>query len=560
MDTRPIVVPATGGRCIAWLILVCALFGTATHPAWSTSYYVRPDGGDSRQCDGLSDLAHSGPGGGRACAWIHPFIALPPGGEARISGGDTLFIGSGQYRMGLGAPGSDSCHPTYSWDCHMPALPAGPDAANPTRILGAGHDVGCPAPPTFWGTERADIILNLEHSSHAEIACLEITDRSSCIEFHCHGGGCAGEVLRCERDRPPFGDWASTGVFAADARDVRLADIYIHGLAGRAIRAGRIGNWRLERVRLLANGWAGWDGDIGDDSSNHGRLLFQDVEIAYNGCAEGWPESDISGCWAQGAGGYGDGLGTARTGGEWVFESARIHHNTSDGLDLAYLDETSRVTVSASLFEGNAGNQIKVAGSASISNSIVIGNCAQFLADGNFASGDHCRAGGDAIFLGLGPGVESNLINNSITGQGNCLVSSAGDAGGRLLFANNLFVGQRAHARDRASCHFHTDQHGVDVQWRSNLVAGVHRGVCASSNLCPRGVGIRRSDVDDFDPTPVPGSSMTGETIESEAVASDFWGRPRPAGGPTTIGAVEPNGPPIAMRLLRSRLQRPRRE
>lgn len=557
MDTQGAIAPAGGGGgLVAWLIVICVLLGTGIDPAWGGTYYVRVDGGDLRQCDGRSDRAHSDSENGRACAWVHPFIALPPGGEARISGGDTLFIHAGDYRMGIGAPGSDNCHPAYSWDCHMPALPAGPDAANPTRVLGAGHDVGCPVPPILWGAERAGMILNLEQSSHTEVACLEITDRSGCIEFHCHGGGCTDEVLSCRREIPPFGDWASTGIFAADAVDVRLADIHVHGLAGRAIQAGRIGDWRLERVRLVANGWTGWDGDIGSNSSNHGRLHFQDVEIAYNGCSEGWPEPRIKGCWAQGAGGYGDGLGTARTGGEWVFDRARIHHNTSDGLDLVYLDGTSRVIVGASLFEGNAGNQIKVAGSALIANSVVIGNCGRFAGHGNFASGDHCRASGDAIFLGLGPGIESKLANNSITGEGNCLVSSAGEAGGRLVFTNNLFVGQRAYARGRASCHFHSEQTSVDIAWRANVVVDVHRPVCASGNLCPRDAGIRGTDVDNFDPTPLPGSLMIGQAARDEAVPSDFWGLPRPPGGPHTIGAVEPHGSTTAMQALRSRLLR----
>ena len=39
-------------------------------------------------------------------------------------------------------------------------------------------------------------------------------------------------------------------------------------------------------------------------------------------------------CWAQQTGGYGDGLGTTSTGGQWLIEDSFFHHNTSDGLDL----------------------------------------------------------------------------------------------------------------------------------------------------------------------------------------------------------------------------------
>ncbi len=116
--------------------------------------------------------------------------ALPPEGPPRISGGDTLIITNGSYRMGYGAPGADICETDYTWDCHMPPISSGPDAANPTRILGAGWDSGCANPPELWGAERAYFILNLIGSSNVEIACLEITGHSGCVEDHT--GGLAG--------------------------------------------------------------------------------------------------------------------------------------------------------------------------------------------------------------------------------------------------------------------------------------------------------------------------------------------------------------------------------
>lgn len=549
--------PAARGSCAcrASLILLAVAAGIA--PALADTFYVRVDGGNASECDGRVDVPYPGVGRNRACAWKHPFIALPPGGQPRIEGGDTLIIGSGSYAMGLGAPGSGDCHPAYSWDCHMPALPAGADAAHPTLVLGAGHEAGCTSPPVLWGTERASVVLNLAGTEHAKVACLEITDRSPCIEFHCHAGGCGDEILACERERPPFGRWASTGIFASDADDILLIDLHVHGLAGRGIQAGRIADWHIERVRIEANGWAGWDGDIGGDSGNSGRIHFLDVDISYNGCAESWPEREIRGCWAQGAGGYGDGLGTAATGGEWVFDRVRIHHNTSDGLDLAYLETESLVKVRRSLFEGNAGNQVKIAGSATISNSIVVGNCAHFAGHGNFADSDHCRAGGDAIFLGLAATIESRLVNNSITGEGNCLVSSAGEAGGRLVFANNLFVGQPAHARGRASCHFHTDQREAEITWRNNVSHGVHDAICSVGNACVYEVAIASTDLDGFDPTPQEDGPLFGASRPGYRLGHDFWGFPRSARNPHVVGAIGPLGRSRAMEALRNGLRRP---
>ncbi|HSH27079.1 MAG TPA: hypothetical protein VK972_04830, partial [Wenzhouxiangella sp.] len=253
------------------------------------TYYVRTDGGSADQCNGLDDSPWPGSENNRNCAWKHPFIALPPAGNPRIDGGDTLIIGTGSYRIGLGAPGSDSCGAGWSWDCVMPTIPSGPSPAQKTRILGAGHDSGCSNPPELWGTERAKHVLNLQGSSNVEVACLEITDHESCIEFHCHNGQCNGEVDACKRDAPPFGDWAGRGISASDSSNVLLRDLNIHGMASRGIIAGGLNNWTMQRVKIVANGWAGWDGDIGSGSSNSGTIRFIESEISWNGCAERWP-------------------------------------------------------------------------------------------------------------------------------------------------------------------------------------------------------------------------------------------------------------------------------
>ena len=100
-------------------------------------------------------------------------------------------------------------------------------------------------------------LLDLSGSAHVEVACLEITDHASCVENHCHGGACAGEVARCERDQYPYGDWAGTGLRAHGATDVLLRDLDIHGLALRGIHAGRLTDWTLQRVRVVGNGWSG---------------------------------------------------------------------------------------------------------------------------------------------------------------------------------------------------------------------------------------------------------------------------------------------------------------
>ena len=75
--------------------------------------------------------------------------------------------------------------------------------------------------------------------------------------------------------------------------------------------------------------------------------MFEGVEVSFNGCGESWPAKTVNlkTCWGQEAGGYGDGLGTGATGGDWLFENCYFHHNTSDGLDLLYAKGDSSITV-----------------------------------------------------------------------------------------------------------------------------------------------------------------------------------------------------------------------
>jgi hypothetical protein len=283
----------------------CGLWWLCPARSDAATYYVRTDGGSPQRCTGLADAADPGSGSNRPCAWDHPFRALPPGGTPRMAGGDTLIIAAGSYMMGYGAPGADTCSSDYPWDCHSPPIPSGPGTSTPTRILGVGWDTGCSTPPELWGTERSSRILDLDGSSNVQMACLAVTDHSGCVESH-------SGSLACNRDTFPFGTWAPLGMYAADSRSVHLKNLNIHGL-GVGIHAGRLTDWTVEDVRIAGNGWAGWDGDIGPDSSNSGQMVFRRFRVEWNGCAETYPGLQPAGCWAQTAGGYGDGLGTGAT-------------------------------------------------------------------------------------------------------------------------------------------------------------------------------------------------------------------------------------------------------
>jgi len=415
---------------------------TGASPPSGTTCYVRTDGGSAEQCTGLANAAYSGSGLAQPCAWDHPFRALPPDGSPRIAGGDTLIIGPGSYRMGYGAPGADACEMDYPWGCHMPPIPSGPDPAHLTRILGAGWRAGCADPPELWGTERADVILNLAGSSNVEVACLEITDHAACVEFHTGG-------LACERDTYPFGDWAAAGLYAEDSANVHLQDLNIHGLASAGVHAGRLTDWSVEDVQVVGNGWVGWDGDIDGDDSNAGTLTFRRWTVAWNGCGETYPGGEPTGCWAQSAGGYGDGVGTGATGGDWIIEDSEFLHNTSDGLDLLYHTLGGAITLNRVRAEGNAGNQVKVTGQTAITSSVLVGDCAYFDGQPFTYNVDPCRALGNTLEVVYTGGEHVSIVNTTFYGQGDGLVGAGPREGyscngaETLTGRNNVFLGDQ---------------------------------------------------------------------------------------------------------------------
>ncbi len=312
--------------------------------AQAATYYVRTDGGDATQCNGRADAKYPGSGTAQNCAWKNPNIALPNSGSPRIAGGDTLMIGAGSYQIGSGG--------------YMQKVPSGTATAR-TRILGK-------AGTKFVGVGGVHRVLNLDGSSNVEIGNIEITDGSDCVYNH------SQSVAKCTSTMP----WARVGLYARASSNVWLHDVNIHGMAKNAVNAGGLTNWTMERVKFNKNGSAGWDGNVGSDGSNSGSIIMRDIEIAWNGCGERVSTGEPWACWAQQTGGYGDGFGTIDTGGKWLIEDAFIHHNTSDGLDLRYMDgaDGTTVTMRRIYAVANAGNQVKLKGNALIENSVLVGH------------------------------------------------------------------------------------------------------------------------------------------------------------------------------------------
>lgn len=430
------------------------------------TYYIRNDGGNFEQCTGLSNTPYPGNGSQQDCAFNHLYELLPPGADARMPGGSVVHIASGEYRMGYTKDIYDSgnCYKDWPYGCYMGKIPPGPSVNQPTRILGEGWDQECSNAPVLMGVNKNKRLLNLEESNNVDIRCLEVTDNMACVENHLHGysartaGQYGYDIYRdhaqvCRRDpngsdTDPLGDWAVGGIYSQDSNNVILKDINIHGLSSYGIKAGRISNWLMEDVNIVGNGSVGFDGDISGDDHNSGDIVMRRVNISWNGCVEQL-DGSIAGCWGQDAGGYGDGIGTGATDGHWIIEDSVVANNTSDGVDLLYV-ENGHVSIARTIASGNAGNQFKVAGeSMLIENSIGISNCAHFKDQAYDAATNLCRAGGNTIgFSFFTDTSRAALINSYVTGNGDGLLGFSrrqGDdkfvATNSLTVVNNIFEG-----------------------------------------------------------------------------------------------------------------------
>jgi hypothetical protein len=517
-------------------------------PCAGTTYYIRTDGGTSSQCNGQADAPYPGSGSNQPCAWSHPFWALNSGGNWRIQGGDTIIIAPGSYMMGYGAPNTSGwCSKDYTWDCALPPLPSGPDAGHPTRILGKGWNSGCSNPPELWGTQRPWRILSLTGSSNVVIGCLDITDHSSCVEFH------AASSVRCERDTYPYGDWASTGIVASDSSNVTLKHLDIHGLALTGIHAGRLSDWSIEDVRIAANGWVGWDGDIDGNDSNSGTITFNRLTIEWNGCGETYPGKQPHNCWAQSAGGYGDGLGTGQTGGHWIFKDSIFRYNTSDGLDLLYTrNPGSQIDIMRTQSYGNAGNPIKVTGNARIENTLMVGNCGFFNGKSFTYHVDNCRAGGNSLALSLRKGDTMSVVNSTIAGQGDCLVEVTCDDsscnGSELVtMQNNIFLGAAEFGNSSdTTCYIYFDQDNFyKTAFDYNVIYAVKGGeMSMSANDIKQDPMFVNSSLSSFDGHLKSGSPAIDSGLDVGGLgglipSDDLERKNRPAGSGVDRGAYE---------------------
>ncbi|QSX78684.1 NEW3 domain-containing protein [Agrilutibacter solisilvae] len=492
----------------AILSLLLPTVGFAFGSAHATTFYVRTDGGDATQCNGRADAAYPGSGTAQNCAWKNPNIALPNSGTARIVGGDTLMIGAGSFQIGSGG--------------YMQKVPSGTTTAK-TRILGkAGTKLVGVA-----GTHR---VINLDGSSNVEIGNLEITDNSDCVYNH------SNTAATCTSTMP----WARVGVYAAASGNVYLHDLNIHGMGKNAFNAGGLNNWTLERVKMNKNGSAGWDGNVSTGGYNSGAMVMREIEIAWNGCGEKVATGEVWACWAQSTGGYGDGFGTVDTGGQWLIEDAFIHHNTSDGLDLRYMDgaDGTNVTLRRIHSVANAGNQVKIKGNSLIENSVLVGHCTYFRGKYNMAEADLCRAYGSSLLLILTGNDTATVRHNTIAGEGDAQIAyGEGATTDKIYVQNNLVVGFPYYASTTTQTLMTGGSAPAAKSFTGNM--GWKVRTCPTGTTCTQDPKLAGMTLAAFDAEPLTGSPVADKVAMITGMNTDFVLAPRPSGTANDVGAYE---------------------
>ena len=464
--------------------LIVSLLFCGWLSAFGSTWYVRPDGGSryservkEGQCDGTTDAAYPGKGTNQHCAfrdvryfWQDAAYTIGnafPGWGWVGSGGDTYLIRGSiadkvSYRVGWNGP-SPSCADNLCfgiagdpYGSGAPPPPSGTEG-HPTRILGENY-ASCHVPSArtqLHGGFGTFAILNMTQSSHVEIACLDLTDFSSC--------GRSGQKNGCNSNVGTLSDYATNGVqWSNKATYDTMTDVSIHGMASAGM-IGPTGTGTVFRyLDLVGNASSGWNADSNNGTSGTGSLLVEHFNISWNGCAEQYPmvsKLPFGDCTDDNVGGYGDGFGTAtvasKPGWQVVFDTGTVFNNTQDGLDALHIEGPgSSMTVTHTLVYGNMGQQIKIGGSTGkVTDNRIVANCNALRQDipgtppgYNKHLSDFCRAADSGIAIevnNLSPlRFERNTLYsaNATAIELECGIPPCG-AAAKIIFAHNITIG-----------------------------------------------------------------------------------------------------------------------
>ena len=441
----------------------------------ATVYYVRTDGGPggatSTTCNGQTNAAFTG-ANGPGCAFNHPNWPLPSNGQPttyKISGGDTLVIAPGSYKMGcqndsncveatLNYTSTSQCYSAWTYSCGDSQPPSG-SLGNETKIYGCSiTGCGTNPKPELWMVGRLGGMFNLSGISYVEFKDIEITDHWGADGECSHGV----PVQPCGRSAfNAYGGWHHLTFTGMDLHGGTSGGFSKFG--GSGVGSADVA-WVLTDTNIDGFKHAGIDMDSCGNNGTcgiQGTVDFTGVNMRWNGCSEAYPvvwgEDGVGGkvgrlptpqsCREGNNGGYGDMIGTSNTGGTWTFIDCNLSHNSSDAIDLLYCNTDyggCDVIVKRSLLEGNNGQAIK-AQSPYVEDSVIIGNCAFFsdlVSDIDYTAPNFgpCRATGTPFSVQFRDTTTAKFYNNTIIGGGDVLWGVNGTIC-NMEVKNNIIVG-----------------------------------------------------------------------------------------------------------------------
>jgi hypothetical protein len=424
------------------------LLGVLTFPLFGETWYIRPHGGSrytasshKGDCDGKADADYPGHGSNQHCAfkdvrdlWTDGTYCTSAGAACWKwvgQGGDTYIIRGSiadkvSYRIGQSGPNSKDYYGLAGdpYSAGAPPPPSGTANAH-TKILGGNYE-SCKAETArtqLHGGYGVWAVINMAGVSYVDIACLDITDFSSC--------GRSAQKNGCNTNFP-LSDYAGSGInWSNTSTHDTVTDVRVHGLASLGMSGPTGDGVVMKDIAIIGNAGAGWNADGGDGKTGVGTLLIQDFEISWNGCAEQYPIVDklpYQDCTDDNVGGYGDGFGTATVAGPapgWQahFDHGVASYNTQDGLDALHLrGPGSSMTITRVLAYSNMGQQIKIGGSAgTATHNVIFTNCNAMRqnipgtpAGYNKRLSDFCRAADAGIVMTVGDNATTVFSDNIV--------------------------------------------------------------------------------------------------------------------------------------------------
>jgi hypothetical protein len=467
-----------------------AVFGNSTSWGWvspgnvitlnivaggtgSTTWYVRPGGGTpytnstdtpNGQCDGKHDADYPGTGVNQPCAVgnIRYLWSTEAGYRSLqwiITGGDTVIVRQNPngYNMGMDQSASIGWAPGNcagnQFGCYMPTIPSG-TAARHTKILGE-HYASCHADSakTKLNVSFASYVgINVIDSQFVDVSCFEITDQGACTNNGSYTNVCDANS-----------NTGANGVKqSALTASVNYTDLFIHGLMRDGIDGAAGVGVVADHVHIRAMPAAGINMDdvpwgTGNISVAGGFTLTNSI-TEFTGCVEEYPivhNYPYIECRDQNTGSYGDGLGTASTTGDWLFDHDIWRYNFQDGLDLLHSGMRS-LTVTNSQSYGNDGQAYKIGSGDAIifRNNIAEVNCNRIV----YTIGDEpasaivpgvspCRAGGDGIVFSFTDNGSYQIQDNTFVGYNSTMFDLFCEGGwevcpnAKTVFQNNVVMG-----------------------------------------------------------------------------------------------------------------------